>query len=270
MERMAAARYGYYTSVNQMIRRMSPWKAVNSDALRVMVRELEYLCHFYYNLDSYAYKDDFSDFPKRLTLHDILEMEDCKTFMNASRGQVLEHGGEWLRKIKNAICKLHVVQCYEAWGTRFTRSGSEYDPTFDESIGKAMEQTFGDNMPAEGKFGSSPPSSIESWSGNNHWKCLLPDWEGDQEDNKDGNCGYAQCSAYTYTRIRRWLAGSEVDLLVAVLPKPCTTPKGYSNELATSVFDLGQSGFSEELNLMRTPVSSGGDCAWIGDVASSD
>lgn len=77
-------------------------------------RELEYLCHFYYNLDSYAYKDDFSDLPKRLTLHDILEMEDCETFMNASRGQVLEHGGEWLRKIKNAICKLQVVQCYEA------------------------------------------------------------------------------------------------------------------------------------------------------------
>ncbi len=255
LERAAAAKDGFVSSGWQILK-ISPWKAVNSDLLRNLVYELEYLCRFYYNLDPYAYKDDFSDFPKRMRFSDIVSSEDCETFLNANRGQILEHGGAWLRKLKNAICKLHVVQCHEAWGTRFSRSGSEHDPPFDESIGKAMEQAFGDNMPAEGRFGSAPPNSIESWSGNNHWKCPRPDWEGDPEDNKDGYCGYAQCSAYKYTRIRRWLNGRECDFVVAVLPKPCSTPTGFSNELATSVFDLGQSGFSEGLNLMRTHVEN--------------
>ncbi len=67
LERVAAAKDGYYTSVHQIIRRLSPWKAVNSDSLRVLIRELEYLCRFYYNLDPYAYKEDFSDFPKLMT-----------------------------------------------------------------------------------------------------------------------------------------------------------------------------------------------------------
>jgi len=254
LERMAATRDGYYASEHAILA-ISPWKAVNTDLLRRLILELEYLCRFYYNLDPDAYKDDFSDFPRILRLHDILLEDDCETFMNASRGQVLEHGGEWLRKIKNAICRLHVVQCYEAWGTTLTRSASVHDPPFAESIGRVMDEAFGENMPSEGTFDRRSPTSIESWSGNNHWKCPDPDYDGDHpEENVDGYCGYAQCTAYKYRRVRRWLAGREVDLVVGVLPKPCTAPTGYSNELATSVFDLGQSGFQEGLNILRTHV----------------
>ena len=98
------------------------------------------------------------------------------------------------------------------------------------------------------------PKTIYAWSGNNHWKCPRPDFEGDPEDNKDGYCGYAYSVAYRFRRIRRWLAGSEVDLVLAAVLGPCTGPTGYSNELEASVFDAGGSGFERGLNLVRTHV----------------
>ena len=268
MERMAAPQEGYYASHHDILR-ISPWKAVNSDLLRRIIWELEYLCRFYYNLDAEAYKEDFSDFPRVMRLTDIVTQEDCECFMNASRGAVLEHGGEWLRKIRNAICCLHVVQCYDAWGTTLTRTGSEHDPPFDESIGKAFEQAFGENQPAEsnGKIGSRP--SIYAWSGNNHWKCPRPDYEGDPEDNKDGYCGYAYSVAYRFRRIRRWLAGREVDIVAAAVLGPPTGPTGWSNELATSVFDTGESGFTRGLNLKRAHVEDPLDVDFtFGDIDS--
>ena len=268
MERMAAPQEGYYASHHDILR-ISPWKAVNSDLLRRIIWELEYLCRFYYNLDPEAYKEDFSDFPRVMRLTDIVTQEDCECFMNASRGAVLEHGGEWLLKIRNAICCLHVVQCYDAWGTTLTRTGSEHDPPFDESIGKAFEQAFGENQPSEsnGKIGSRP--SIYAWSGNNHWKCPRPDYEGDPEDNKDGYCGYAYSVAYRFRRIRRWLAGREVDIVAAAVLGPPTGPTGWSNELATSVFDTGESGFTRGLNLKRAHVEDPLDVDFtFGDIDS--
>ena len=268
MERMAAPQEGYYASHHDILR-ISPWKAVNSDLLRRIIWELEYLCRFYYNLDPEVYKEDFSDFPRVMRLTDIVTHEDCECFMNASRGAVLEHGGEWLRKIRNAICCLHVVQCYDAWGTTLTRTGSEHDPPFDESIGKAFEQAFGENQPAEsnGKIGSRP--SIYAWSGNNHWKCPRPDYEGDPEYNKDGYCGYAYSVAYRFRRIRRWLAGREVDIVAAAVLGPPTGPTGWSNELATSVFDTGESGFTRGLNLKRAHVEDPLDVDFtFGDIDS--
>lgn len=268
MERMAAPQEGYYASHHDILR-ISPWKAVNSDLLRRIIWELEYLCRFYYNLDPEVYKEDFSDFPRVMRLTDIVTQEDCECFMNASRGAVLEHGGEWLRKIRNAICCLHVVQCYDAWGTTLTRTGSEHDPPFDESIGKAFERAFGENQPAEsnGKIGSRP--SIYAWSGNNHWKCPRPDYEGDPEDNKDGYCGYAYSVAYRFRRIRRWLAGREVDIVAAAVLGPPTGPTGWSNELATSVFDTGESGFTRGLNLKRAHVEDPLDVDFtFGDIDS--
>ena len=268
MERMAAPQEGYYASHHDILR-ISPWKAVNSDLLRRIIWELEYLCRFYYNLDPEVYKEDFSDFPRVMRLTDIVTQEDCECFMNASRGAVLEHGGEWLRKIRNAICCLHVVQCYDAWGTTLTRTGSEHDPPFDESIGKAFEQAFGENQPAEsnGKIGSRP--SIYAWSGNNHWKCPRPDYKGDPEDNKDGYCGYAYSVAYRFRRIRRWLAGREVDIVAAAVLGPPAGPTGWSNELATSVFDTGESGFTRGLNLKRAHVEDPLDVDFtFGDIDS--
>ena len=252
-ERMAAASHDVYM-YSYNVQRLSPWKTVTTDQMRSVVSELDMLCRGYYNLDPEAYKEDFSDFPKRMRLSDVLTEDDCDAFMNASRGAILEHGGEWMRKIRNAICRLHVVECRQAWGTTLSRSGSEHDPPFDESIGKAFEHAFGENQPGESEFKQTVPRSIYAWSGNNHWKCPRPDFEGDPEDNKDGYCGYAYSVAYRFRRIRRWLAGSECDLVIAAVLDSPTGPTGWSNELATSVFDGGESRYKRGLNLARTHV----------------
>ena len=268
-ERMAAAADDVYM-YSYNVQRLSPWKTVTTDQLRNVVSELEMLCRAYYNLDPEAYKDDLSDFPKRMRLSDVLTEDDCDAFMNASRGAILEHGGEWMRKIRNAICRLHVVECRRAWGTTLTRSGAEHDPPFDESIGKAFEHAFGDGQPAESEFKQTVPRSIYAWSGNNHWKGPRPvedgeDWEG----NVDGYCGYAYSVAYRFRRIRRWLAGSEVDLVLAAVLDSPTGPTGWSNELATSVFDTGDSGFRRGLNFARTHVEDPTDMDYtFGDLDS--
>ena len=269
-ERMAAAADDVYM-YSYNVQRLSPWKAVTTDQLRNVVAGFETLCRAYYNLDPEAYKDDLSDFPKRLRLSDVLTEDDCDAFMNASRGAILEHGGEWMRKIRNAICKFHVVECRRAWGTTLTRSGAEHDPPFDESIGKAFEHAFGENQPGESEFKQTVPRSIYAWSGNNHWKCPRPveDGQDDWEGNVDGYCGYAYSVAYRFRRIRRWLAGSEVDLVLAAVLDSPTGPTGWSNELATSVFDTGDSGFRRGLNLSRTHVEDPTDMDYtFGDLDS--
>ena len=255
MERLAAAASDVYLT-SWSVQYLSPWKAVNSDHLRDLVAGIEHMCRSFWNLDPEAYKEDFSDFPKRMRFSDVLSAEDCGAFLNASRGALLEHGGEWLRKIRNALCRLHVVECRHAWGTTLTRSGDEHDPPFDQSIGRAFERAFGEGQPRESAFEQTVPRTVYAWSGNNHWKCPRPDYEGDnpEEENSDGYCGYAQSVAYRFTRYRRWLAGSEPDFVVAAVLDSPTGPTGWSNELATSVFDAGGSGFRRGLNIARTHV----------------
>lgn len=252
-ERAAATEDNYF-AFGSGILKISPWKAVSSDLLRGIVNDLAYLCRHYYVLDPDGYDEDVSDFPRRMRISDVLTEDDCDAFMNASRGAVLEHGGEWLRKIRNAICRLHVVECRYAWGTKLSRNGAEHDPPFDESIGKAFELAFGEGQPTEAEFSKTVPRTIYAWSGNNHWKCPRPDFEGDPEDNRDGYCGYVSSVAYRFRRIRRSLAGSECDLVLAAVLGPPTDPTGWSNELASSVFDTGESGFKRGLNIVRTHV----------------
>ena len=268
LERIAATQDGHAAYSSSVFRRFSPWKAVSADALRQLILELEYLCRFYYDLNPERYKEDFSDFPKTLRFTDVVSAEDCDAFHNASRGAVLEHGGKWLRKIRNAICRLHVVQCHDAWGTTLLRYGTEHDPPFEESIGNAMAYAFGENQPSESEFTKTVPKSIYAWSGNNHWKCPDPNYDGDHlEENVDGYCGYAQCNAHRFRRLRRWLAGREVDFVVAAVVGPCTTPTGFSDELATSIFDGGGSDFERGLNIVRTHVEDPTDFDFrVGDI----
>ena len=117
--------------------------------------------------------------------------------------------------------------------------GSKHDPPFDESIGMAMSLAFGDGMPSESKF-TRMPSEFYAWSGNTHWKCPQPLDEGqeDWEGNVDGYCGYAQSKAHKVRKVRSWLAGRELDFRAYSLVSAPTGPVPYSQELATSVFDI--------------------------------
>jgi hypothetical protein len=134
----------------------------------------------------------------------------------------------------------------DAYGTSYTRYGSRHDPPFGESIGDAMQEAM-DNATI-GPYAGQFPTSVYAWSGNTHWCCPRPDYEGDPEYNKDGYCGYAQSQAYLVTAARNWLAGAQFDIFAAVLTERPTGPVPYSQQLDTSIFDSGSSGYREGFN----------------------
>ena len=129
-----------------------------------------------------------------------------------------------------------------------------------------MSLAFGEGMPSESKF-TRMPSEFYAWSGNTHWKCPIPDYEGDPEYNKDGYCGYAQSRAHRVRKVRSWLAGRELDFRTYSLVAKPTGPVAYSQELATSVFDTGDTGLDEGMNEETTHVEDPLDMdVTIGDI----
>lgn len=266
MERAAAA----HVSLSRDVVAISPWKTVSLKAVSAVVQAISDLAPRFFN-DKYTdYKDDWSDFPRMWTYRDLVMEEGCDVYRFAHFGQLLENGGEWLRTIRNAIDRLHVVRCTVARGKTYSRSGSKHDPPFDESIGTAMSLAFGDGMPSVSDF-TQMPTDFYAWSGNTHWKCPQPVEEGeeDREDNVDGYCGYAQSRAHRITKVRSWLAGRELDFRVYSLVSAPVEPVPYSQELATSVFDGGDGGLNEGMSESRTHVDDPLDMDFtIGDIDS--
>ena len=233
MERAAAA----HVSLPSEVVAISPWKTVSIKAVSATVQAISSLARYYVNDGYREYKEDWSDFPKMWTYRDLVQEEGCGLYAWAHFGQLLENGGEWLRAIRNAIDRLHVIRVNQVWGDSYRRHGSIHDPPFDESIGTAMDRAFGEGQPSVTKF-SSMPASFCAWSGNTHWRCPRPVEDGeDYEDNVDGYCGYAEAEAYRIRKVRSWLAGREVDLLLYTRVSAPTGPVAYSVELATSVLD---------------------------------
>ena len=266
MERAAAA----HQSLGSDVLAISPWKAVSMKSVKAVVSALSDLAPYFVN-DGYSeYKEDWSDFPKMWTYRDLVMEEGCGIYAFAHFGQLLENGGEWLRLIRNAIDKLHVVKCQEAKGITYTRSGSVHDPPFDESIGGAMERAFAQGQPSESAF-TRLPSDFSAWSGNTHWKCPRPLDEGEEdwEGNVDGYCGYAEAKAHRIQRVRSWLKGREFDFRVFSLVTPPVGPVAYSQELATSVFDSGDTGYREGIREDSAHIEDPLDMDFqIGDVES--
>lgn len=266
MERASAA----HISLSRDIVAISPWKAVSLKSISAVVQAISSLAPYFFNDTFTDYKEDYSDFPKMWTYRDLILEEGCEVYRFAHFGQLLENGGDWLRTIRNAIDKLHVVRCTEARGKTYSRSGSKHDPPFDESIGTAMSLAFGENMPSESTL-TQMPSDFYAWSGNTHWKCPVPLEEGqeDWEGNEDGYCGYAQSRSHRIQKVRSWLAGRELDFRTFALLSAPTGPVPYSQELATSVFDAGESGFREGMNERREHIDDPLDMdETIGDIDS--
>ena len=89
------------------------------------------------------------------------------------------------------------------------------------------------------------------------------DWEG----NVDGYCGYAQSRAHRVRKVRSWLAGRELDFRTYSLVAKPTGPVPYSQELATSVFDTGDTGLDEGMNEESTHIEDPLDMdVTIGDI----
>ena len=243
LERCAAL----HTNADRRIYRISPHKTVSRDVMKGIVRTISSLARNFVNVGWEEFEEDFSDFPKMWSYGDLIQERGCRLYEFAKYGSLAENGGEWLKQIRNAIDKLPVIRGTEMYGGALSRPGARHDPPFDESIGDAMKTAF-DTLKDSGFNGKFPPS-IYAWSGNTHWKCPDPNYAGDRpEDNEDGYCGYAQCRAYRFTAARSWLLDAQFDIFAAVIVTEPTGPVPYSQQLDTSVFDGGESGFSKGLN----------------------
>lgn len=246
LERCAAL----HTGADRRIYRITPGKTVSRDVMTGIVRTIQQISREFVNIDCEEYAEDYSDFPKMWTYRDLVQERGCRLYEFAQYGSLVENGGEWLRQIRNAIDRLTVIRATEMYGRSLSRTGARHDPPFDTAIGDAMEQAF--ETLKDVTFDGAFPRSIHAWSGNTHWKCPDPDYEGDSpEENQNGYCGYAQCQAYTFTAARSWLLGAQFDLFAAVLVTPPTGPAPYSVQLDTSVFDAEGTEFTKGLNWTR-------------------
>ena len=242
LERCAAL----HTGADWRIYKISPWKTVSREVMKGILRTISSIARDFVNIEWEEFKEDYSDFPKRWTYRDLVMEPNCRLYEFAKYGLLVENGGEWLKQIRNAIDKLTVIRANEMFGVSLTRSGSEHDPPFDESIGTAMQRAF--DTIGKSVHNGSFPSLIYAWSGNTHWKCPNPDYEGYPEYNQDGYCGYAQSQSYRFTAAQSWLLGAQFDLFAAVYVTQPTGPVPYSQQLDTSVFDGGESKFNRGLN----------------------
>ena len=242
MERCAALHMG----VDARVFKISPWKTISRTAVTGIVDTVSRLAGHFVNLGWEEFEEDWSDFPKMWTYGDLIQERNCRLYEYAPYGSLRENGGEWLKQIRNAIDKLTVIRAVDAYGTSYTRYGSRHDPPFGESIGDAMQEAM-DNAEI-GPYAGQFPTSVYAWSGNTHWKCPSPDYDGPPENNQDGYCGYARGEAYRITAVTNWLLGAKFDIFAAVLAEKPTGPVPYSQQLDTSIFDSGSSGLQEGLN----------------------
>ena len=242
MERCAAL----HTSVDSRVLKISPWKTISRTAVAGIVDTISRLAGNFVNLDWEEFEEDWSDFPKMWTYGDLIQERNCRLYEWAAYGSLRENGGSWLKQIRNAINRLTVVRANDVHGKTYSRYGTKHDPPFDESIGTAMQQAMENGT--ESVLHGSFPSSVYAWSGNTHWCCPRPDYEGDPENNRDGYCGYARGEAYRITAVTNWLLGAKFDIFAAVVAERPTGPVPYSQQLDTSIFDSGSSGLEEGLN----------------------
>lgn len=242
LERCAAL----HTGADRRLFKISPYKTVSRNTVAGIVSTIRSLTGSFVNVGWEEFEEDYSDFPRMWTYGDLIKERNCRMYEWAKYGLLTENGGNWLKQIKNAIDKLTVIRARSVHGTSLSRSGSEHDPPFDESIGTAMEMAFKNETLI--RYHSSFPSSVYAWSGNTHWCCPRPDFEGDPEDNVDGYCGYAQSQSFRLSAVQSWLKDASFDLFAAVIITAPTGPVSYSQVLDESVIDTGGTNFREGLN----------------------
>ena len=240
MERAAVIHRG----VSDDVMAISPHKPVSRKSLAACVRMIRTISPYFVNTGFGDYKEDLSDFPRMWSYSDLTMEEDCNLYDWASRRSPCKDGGGWLRAIRTAIDKLTVIKCPGLAGTAVTRSGSVHDPPFEESISTALSNAKENEQTKAGP--QTFPFDVYAWSGNTHW-C----WPTkDDEDSKDGYCGYAESKAVSVKSLKSWLAGAEFDLILAASCSSPTGPVSYSQVLDISVFDGGKTGFKEGLGFL--------------------
>ena len=162
------------------ITQFRPWSVAAMNAIRDAVYRL---APNFVNMEFTDYKEDLSDFPKMWSYRELIDAEGCRICEHPGTGSCNAAGwAEWLKAVKNVINKLSAVNFCGVSGTYLSRSGSEHDPPFSESISTALREAL-EGEPDTGTF-SSFPQEFYSWSGNTDYK--------KNSDGEKGYCGYAQ------------------------------------------------------------------------------
>ena len=242
-ERCAATRW----EPDPAVVRISPGKAVSRKAMIGAVETIWKIADSFVNMGWEEYEDDLSDFPRMWSYRDLVREPGCRLYEFAKYGSLAENGGEWLKQIRNAIDRLTVIRAKGAFSKVYDRAGAKHDPPFDESIGTAMQGAM--SVQEKSVYDGPFPSAAYSWSGNTHWKCPDPDYEGSHpEDNVDGYCGYANSRAYRVIEVDSGVKDAEFDVFAAVIATEPKDPCGYSQVLEASVFDGGEMRLKKGLN----------------------
>ena len=180
----------------------------------------------------------------------LIESEDCRICELPGKGSFNAPAwSAWLKAVKNAINKLTAVNFTKVSGQYFSRSGTEHDPPFSESISSALKEAL-EGEPYSGTF-SGFPQEFYSWSGNTDYN--------KNSDGTHGYCGYAQSRSIVIKTEQRPHPTAECDLIFRYKVFAPVRPVSYSSELQKSTLDLGNSGLSPGIHTIRTHWSQGTD-----------
>ena len=135
------------------ITQFRPWSVAAMNAIRDAVYRL---APNFVNMEFTDYKEDLSDFPKMWSYRELIDAEGCRICEHPGTGSCNAAGwAEWLKAVKNVINKLSAVNFSGVSGTYLSRSGSEHDPPFSESISTALREAL-EGEPDTGTFSSFP------------------------------------------------------------------------------------------------------------------
>ncbi len=209
-----------------------PYRPMTVKTLNVIREAIYRLAPYFVNLEFDDYEDDLSDFPKMWSYADLIEDESCRICEYPGHGALLQDFVAWFQAARNAINKLTAIEFHNIEGKILTRSGSEHDPPFQESINTAISEAM-DGDPNEGTF-SSFPQEFYAWSGNTDYK--------KDKKGKHGYCGYAYSKEIIIQKSSKPHPTAECDLIFHYMVAKPQDALSYSEELQYSVLDLGDSG----------------------------
>lgn len=230
-----------YSLSNEVVG-ISPWKPASREALVAAASDVARMAKHFVDLDG-EYGDDWSDFPRSWTYRDLSEVDGCSLAPTPTPGTPLAGGCELLKRLRNAIGMLHVVECGHVRGRRRSPWGvgmyKPYSEAFAEALGEA-EANAGD-------YGwSLLPDYISAESSATH------DWHYDYDDETvDEYTVRLNWESQIVTRVDSPHPSFAFDFVVKVLAKRMRDDAaGYADEV-NYVFDTGDSGLEEGMNELR-------------------
>lgn len=230
-----------YSLSNEVVG-ISPWKPASHEALVAAASDVARMAKHFVDLDG-EYEDDWSDFPRNWTYGNLSEVDGCSLAPTPTPGTLLAGGCELLKRLRNAIGMLHVVECGHVRGRRHSPWGSGRYKPYSEAYAEALEEAEAN----VGDYGWSwLPDYISAESSASH------DWHYDYGDETDDDYTVRlNWESQIVTRVYSPHPSFAFDFVVKVLAKRMRDDAaGYADEV-NYVFGTGDSGLEEGMNELR-------------------